>query len=309
MFTPKAFSFLFCALSLCFFFPLSASAFVEGQVHEVFITLDKAESLIAEGATILDAREPGDFRRARHPQAANLPWSLLVDREGSGRLTDNERRLTATLRGVGVSNDRPVIIYGNWGASHSWGEEGRLYWTLDYLGHSSVYILAGGIDALREAGHTQRSGFGLGQLPSQAEPLAERPGNFQIRRREDRRISTAALRRTYAEENLVLIDTREAVEFGGEVKYGEARGGHIPGAVHLWWADLFSNGEALSAASLQRKLRAKGISPGQKIVAYCTGGIRSGFVYAVLRSQGYTHIANYDASMWEWTEDPEAPLQ
>lgn len=34
-----------------------------------------------------------------------------------------------------------VVVCGEW--ANEWGEEGRLFWTLEYLNHSRVYALYG----------------------------------------------------------------------------------------------------------------------------------------------------------------------
>ena len=55
--------------------------------------------------------------------------------------------MQTVFRSKGVSNDVPVVVYGGWSAPTSWGEEGRIYWQLDYLNHTQAYVLYGGIYA------------------------------------------------------------------------------------------------------------------------------------------------------------------
>jgi len=64
----------------------------------------------------------------------------------------------------------------------------------------------------------------------------------------------------------------------------------------------------LPADQLKQLLTAAQITPDHHIVPYCTGGVRSGFAVAVLRSLGYPQTANYDGSMWEWSADRSHPL-
>ena len=45
--------------------------------------------------------------------------------------------------------------------------------------------------------------------------------------------------------------------------------------------------------------------------AYCTGGIRSGFLYLVLREAfelAELAPANFDGSMWAWADDAARPM-
>ncbi|NOY25102.1 MAG: hypothetical protein GXP62_04430 [Oligoflexia bacterium] len=105
-------------------------------------------------------------------------------------------------------------------------------------------------------------------------------------------------------------DTREQREYDGATPYGEHRGGHIPGAAHVWFADLTDpRGMLLPQDQLRAILEAAGITPDHSIIAYCTGGVRSGFAVAVLRSLGYPRATNYDGGMWEWSSDKRHPLE
>lgn len=275
----------------------SGQAFADDWTNtDVFVGVDDTAELLSEGAAVIDAREGTDFSRGHIDGAANLTWQDFVDGEATGEVVDDDRRLTALLQRAGISSDAPVIVYGNWSEEGAWGEEGRLFWTLEYLGHDEVHILEGGLPAWREAGHDVVGG--------QNGAATER-GDFAVDRRSDLRMTTHRLTRAVALRNsFQIIDAREADEYAGAVKYGEARGGHIPGAEHVWWRDLFDDDGALkSPRAIRTKLEERGIDGDDDVVVYCTGGIRSGFVYAVLRAKGIDNVRNYDASMWDWTQN------
>lgn len=98
----------------------------------------------------------------------------------------------------------------------------------------------------------------------------------------------------------IILDTREEREYRGATPYGETRGGHVPGARHLWYRDLLdAEGKVLAGQSLADRLAGLGIAAGSEIIAYCTGGVRAGFVTAVLTQAGY-RARNYAGSMWHW---------
>ncbi len=95
----------------------------------------------------------------------------------------------------------------------------------------------------------------------------------------------------------MVLDVRTRAEYDGATPYGSVRGGHVPGAEHLEWTALFDEQGALRPrAELEALLPARGA----RVVAYCTGGVRSGFVYAVLRALGRDDVANYPGSWWEY---------
>jgi hypothetical protein len=97
----------------------------------------------ADAPVLLDAREGAVARISGAACAA--PWKSLAQWGGSGGNRSTLRpapELERTLRGCGVRGDRAVVVYGDW--DQAWGEEGRLFWTLEYLGHSRCAVLRGG---------------------------------------------------------------------------------------------------------------------------------------------------------------------
>ncbi|MBA2662373.1 MAG: sulfurtransferase [Bradymonadaceae bacterium] len=273
--------------------------------NEVFVDLERFEALRAEGAALIDAREAKAFKRAHIPGAYNTPWQLYVDGDKSGTISSDDKRLSAMLQKAGVRADKPVLIYGDWSAKSAWGEEGRVLWSLQYLGKREVYVLQGGYKAWKQA---QKADATEEVVKATVKVVA---GDFVVARREELRATTAEIAAALEKDpsKIVLLDTREAIEYRGIPKYGEDRAGHIPGARHLWWYEVFeSNGKLRSPEALRALFASRGITHDTQIVAYCTGGIRSGFIFAVLSSLGYTNIKNYDASMWEWTAQADTPV-
>ncbi len=289
------------ALSLFLLLVLAASdvAAETWSDTDVFIDVDGAAAAIDDGATVVDGREQSDFRRAHIPSASRISWQDLVDGDRDGALVDDDEVLSERLQEAGISHDQPVIVYGGWANDGAWGEEGRLFWTLEYLGHQDVQILEGGLSAWRDAAQE------ISRLTSSSPDR----GDFEVQRQTSRRASTDAIAQSLPDSSIQLIDTREPGEYRGEPKYGEERGGHIPSAIHLWWRQLFDDdGQLHSPEQIHALLEAQDIDLDEPIAAYCTGGIRSGFVYAVLRALGADQPMNYDASMWEWTAQSELPL-
>jgi thiosulfate/3-mercaptopyruvate sulfurtransferase len=61
------------------------------------------------------------------------------------------------------------------------------------------------------------------------------------------------------------------------------------------------DGKLLPEAKLWKVLKSRGVTPDKQVVAYCTGGVRSAWLVAVLAELGYQNVANYAGSMWEWS--------
>ncbi len=255
-----------------------------------FVEVSEARALIAADAVILDAR-------GREATPPFLPGTQIVDwldvRDGwlrTGRLTDNEARLRRYFERRGVDTRRPVLVYGAMG--NGWGEEGRIWWTLQYLGHPRVRILNGGLSVWIREGATvaQRPGAAAssGQLDTVIRPAL----------RADWRRVFRSSRQGYA----TVVDVRTRAEYDGATPYWSSRGGHVPGARWLHWKALLGDdGRLLPDSALAARLASAGLAADKPVITYCTGGVRSAFVLAALLQAGFTRVANYDGSWWDWS--------
>lgn len=263
----------------------------------VFLSVDEAAPLVAGDAVVLDAR--GAFAEAPYlPRARVVDWMRLRDGLArTGRLADDAALLAAFSK-LGVSDARPVLVYG--AADKGWGEEGRIWWTLRYLGHPRVYIIDGGVQAWVAARRPTMDHPEPGRGVEAWRP--QRQVRLQASRTE---VGDAARRR-----DVSVLDTRSDEEFRGATPYFSSRGGHVPGALHLEWRALLAeDGRLLPQAELERRVAAAGLRRDQRIIAYCTGGVRSAFVVAVLTHLGFPDAANYAGSWWDWSGDERLPVE
>lgn len=257
----------------------SAPGFAQTSAGSIFVTPQQASLALDGGAILLDARSAAEHAAAHPLGSVNSPWQDFSDPESLGRLLPDIDELTQRIRALGIDNATPVYVVGGW--DEAWGEEGRIFWMLDVLGHPEVHIVTGGYEAWVSAGLPVAAGFGV----------APRSGDFEATSPDTGLATIDELDAT------VILDVRTREEFDGATPYGAERGGHIPGAAHIHWHDVFDpDGNLLNAAELRTLLRAD--MPG--VTAYCTGGVRSGFIYAILRELGAEAPRNYAGSWWEY---------
>lgn len=207
-----------------------------------------------EEVLLWDAREPPQWGAPLHIQNTScaLPWKSLSRWEEGG--ADKSVLLPVSLlqqqlRQCGLRRDRTqrVVVYGDWAAA--WGEEGRLFWTLEYLSAANegrVYVLRGGF-AGWQAAFPQQVSATLSGVSAGDFVAAEQP-----RRRLLKPQITAALtsRSGSTDGNsatglpsrrLRLLDSREPQEYTGTIDpYGVARAGHVPGAISFPWKTVFA---------------------------------------------------------------------
>ena len=102
----------------------------------------------------------------------------------------------------------------------------------------------------------------------------------------------------------------EACHLGtSEVVYGP-RKGHITGSVNVPMPNLvdWETGVFADASSMEAQFRAAGVLSADRVITYCGGGgcaTTDGFALALL---GYTNVAMYDNSLFEWGADPALPM-
>lgn len=262
------------------------------------LSADKAVAMLPN-ATVLDTRGAAAFALSHVKGSTRVAWQQFSksDAPDRGELLPDQA-LKAAIEAVGVRNDRYVIVVGTHDA---WGEDGRVVWMLRAAGHASVFMVDGGYDALKKAG--AKTGPGLS--------ASGKNGDFNIRW-NTKLLATAKDVTAAIGTTTVILDTREKREYDGKTPYGESRGGHVPGAKHLWFKELLNQktGKLLPRKNIEKKLAELGVTRETPVITYCTGGIRSGWLTAVLVSLGY-QAANYPGSMWQWSSQSvqEFPLE
>jgi molybdopterin synthase sulfurtransferase len=121
----------------------------------------------------------------------------------------------------------------------------------------------------------------------------------------DSSISTAELRRRLRDPELTIVDVRRLAGYNGWRLSGEARGGHIPGAVAFPSAWLGS----VDDDEVERLLDSKNIVPSQDVVLY---GDRDEDVLAVrtrLVELGHSRVRTYERAWAEWAADETLPVE
>jgi 3-mercaptopyruvate sulfurtransferase SseA len=125
-------------------------------------------------------------------------------------------------------------------------------------------------------------------------------------------VTTEWLSEKVNDPSVRIVDVRSEKEYTGEIRpFGEARPGHIAGAVNLSWDSAFtSDFKLLPEPELLSLLSSTGFSDKeQEIVLYDTAGVRSSFMTMVFRAAGFKNARNYDSSYQAWCANPELEIR
>ncbi len=261
------------------------------------------EHLNDDSIRIVEVDENPDLYREAHiPGAIGFDWKKdLQDQVKRDFLSSEEFGQLFGSRGI--SNDHLIILYGdrnNWFAAYT-------YWYLQYYGHDNVKLLNGPRERWISEGRPTST-----DVPSYPQATFEaRSGDESIRARRDEVL-------TAIDDGRELVDVRSPQEFSGELispigyeQEGAQRGGHIPGAKSVPWAQAVKeDGTFKSADDLRDLYGGKGVLSGDAIIAYCRIGERSAHTWFVLRELlGQDDVKNYDGSWTEWGNMVNVPVE
>jgi thiosulfate/3-mercaptopyruvate sulfurtransferase len=105
-----------------------------------------------------------------------------------------------------------------------------------------------------------------------------------------------------------IVDTRRMSEYEG-IEVEAARGGHIPGAIHIPMAlNLRDDTRSLLTMRELRRLYSQ-LEPHKETIVYCDTGVRAAMTAAILTRLGFRSVRLYHASWREYGNEPDAPVE
>lgn len=272
-------------------------------MHPMLIDTDSLDrSLGRADLVVVDVRGKAAYAYGGHiPGAVHATWHEFSDPDAAakGLLDPDLGRIERRLRALGINQDSEVVIYSN--PFDNWGDEGRMYWMLEYLGHPKLRILDGGW--VKWVAEQRKYEYG---------PVSPAPGDFKASPRPDLIVLKEELKKVVRgpHPDVAIVDARSLEEYAGKEILGIPRPGHIPSAISIPW-NGFLNPDATvkDIEAVREHLRERGLDERQEVICYCTGGVRSAWLYCVLKLAGFPKVRNYPGSWWEWSRDFAAPVE
>jgi thiosulfate/3-mercaptopyruvate sulfurtransferase len=211
------------------------------------------------------------------------------------------------LQDAGINEDTVLVLYGdfnNWFAAFA-------FWVFKYYGYKDVRIMNGG-----------RKKWLMEDRPLTKDlPPQYAKGTFRVSGPDDKiRVFLDYVKESLSSKEMKkLVDVRSPKEFTGEIlappEYPTEhaqRGGHIPSALNIPWAQAVNDADGTfkPADQLKQLYESKGITPDKEIIAYCRIGERSSHTWFVLKYLlGYPNVKNYDGSWTEWGNMIANPIE
>jgi thiosulfate/3-mercaptopyruvate sulfurtransferase len=253
-----------------------------------------------------------DYDPTANYETGHIPGAVLFDwrkdiNDPVARDILSGDALTALFARAGIDDDTTLVLYGdfnNWFAAFA-------FWVFTYYGVRNVKLMNGG-----------RKKWIAEDLPITKDVPKPPTGHFKAH-------APIVLLRSFLDDvrkvlpdvktgKFSLVDVRGPKEFSGEItappEYPTEhaqRGGHIPGAKNIPWAQAVKDdGTFKSREELEQLYQSKGVDPKHPVITYCRIGERSSHTWFVLKYLlGYPDVRNYDGSWTEWGNLVRTPIE
>ena len=230
----------------------------EGYAHPEFIV--DAEWVVAHqndpNVVVVDTDVEAAYLRGHIAGAVMVPDNYEKDPD-SGRVHIlPPDKFAVMCQNLGIGDDTLVIAYDNNQSLYA----ARLWWALNYYGHTNVKVLDGG----------WRRWVQEGRAISFDRPKVPASVKFTPRVNDSIMVKVDELKAACSLSDTVIWDVRSDGEYGGSNGRGNKRVGHVPGAVHLEWFNLMDRDthRFKPAAEVRRMLAEHGITPDKASFAY-----------------------------------------
>ncbi|NDC50956.1 MAG: sulfurtransferase [Burkholderiaceae bacterium] len=272
------------------------------------ITPNQLEELINEGSDVLICDCRFDLTNANTGyemyKNAHITGAIYVnvDKDLSGPKTGKNGRhplpspeaWAKTRQRLGIANHTHVVAYDSHGGTFA----SRLWWMLRSIGHASVQVLDGGLDAWNGSiGHTGRESTPLATMPE----IYPYQGVVTIDEMEQN---------IKADTRKMVIDARAPDRFRGENETLDPVGGHIPGATNRCFKENLVSGKFKSAEQLYKEfvLLIGQQKPGT-IIHSCGSGVSACHNLLAMEAAGLSGSRLHVGSWSEWCSDPSRPIE
>lgn len=248
-------------------------------------------------ALYVGARE--EYEQGHIPGAIYVDWSSdIVDpNDAVEAQIAPAARFAEALGKLGLGDQHQVVVYDSHPSSQF---ATRMWWALNYYGHTQVSVLNGGFNKwVRES------------RPLETEVKIYQPALFTPIAQPQLRATAQDVLGLIGKEGTTLVDARESAQYTGALTRGHGRPGHIPGALNIPREQMIDpeTGTFRSNEELQRVFDQAGIDQDKQVVAYCNGGVAATTLLFSLAMLGYPKLTNYDGSWNEWGSRQDLPTE
>jgi thiosulfate/3-mercaptopyruvate sulfurtransferase len=243
---------------------------------------------------IVDMRQTG-YAEGHIPRASYLSPVAIRDAKNPPTFLPTPAEFEKMMAKLGIDDRSRVVVYDERGGIYA----ARLWWILNYYGHSNVALVNGGWTKWASEGR-----------PVSTEAIAFLDVQFTARP-QPKWIATASdVVGAIDKSGVKIIDARTVAEIEGKDLRNIKRGGFVPSSIPVYWEDLLDPQKKTfkPAEELKKIYEDRGIVPSQEVIAYCQVGMRASVDLFALHLLGYDKLRNYYGAWEEWGNRDDLPL-
>jgi thiosulfate/3-mercaptopyruvate sulfurtransferase len=212
---------------------------------------------------IVDVGPYDGYLKAHIPGSVNLA-QYYIKNPNDDRYVMQPDQFSDLMVDLGIANNSHVVIYDHNFSLYS----ARLWWVLDYYGHTRMSILNGGWLAwLKSGGHVASGTGGYSKGKS-----------FIARADPDKICLMDQVSDAIGKSEIALWDVRTYEEYTGDnsiplrpsQRRANKKFGHVPGAIHTEWKDVMDpdTQRFKTLDEISRILSLVGVTPDKKVITY-----------------------------------------
>lgn len=243
---------------------------------------------------IVDMRQNG-YADGHVPNAVYLSPVAIRDAKAPPTFLPTPAAFADMMARLGISDGTRVVVYDERGGIYA----ARLWWILNYFGHSNVALMNGGWVK-----------WSAEHRPTTAAVPTPPAGRFTPTP-QPRWVATADdVVGAIDKSGVKIVDARTTAEIEGTDLRNIRRGGFVPSSVPIYWEDLLDpKAKTFKPADELKKIyEARGILPSQEVIAYCQVGMRASVDLFALHLIGYDKLRNYYGAWEEWGNRDDLPI-
>ncbi|MHA6253107.1 sulfurtransferase [Oceanobacillus sp. CAU 1775] len=222
----------------------------------------------------------------------NKDLSGRVEKHGGSHPLPDFKTFIKKLGNIGVDEETTVVIYDEGNDMFA----ARLWWLLEAIGHTKVYILEGGFKHWVASGNKVTS-----DIPSLT------PKEYKATFNEEKIVDIDAVKEKVA-EGTTLIDSRTEDRYLGDFEPLYSKAGHIPGAKNYSWKTVLSDdGKWLKGEGLKQHF--SDLNQEEEIIVSCGSGVSACINILALKAAGYKNVKLYPGSFSDWISYPENDIE